>query len=211
METACLKYGCRIHSYCLMNNHYHLLIHTKSPNLPQVMHAINMNYALYFNKRHSEVGYVFQGRYQDKIVEDDEYYKKLIAYIHLNPVEAGLAKKPEDWRWSSIHTLLDKEEPPGYQEMHYPRRVLELKVNKFLDQEAQHLGQFQLASGKVYLLLNEFERQTIQFYQSSKNYDAIDFKQFVQYLKSEKSFTYPEIGSMFGIHGDILKNFTRYV
>ena len=99
------KYNFTLASYCLMSNHYHFLIQTPDANLPMIMKLINQCYAQYFNAKYQEVGYVFQGRYQAKIVESSHYFAKLLKYINNNPVEAALVASVTDWYWSSARSL----------------------------------------------------------------------------------------------------------
>jgi len=105
-----LHYGVKIHAWCLMNNHYHLLIETPSGNLSKVMHTLNTSYTVYFNHRHRKVGHLFQGRYKAVLVQADEYLHCLSRYIHLNPVRANIVKDPGEYRWSSYKSYISKEE-----------------------------------------------------------------------------------------------------
>lgn len=101
LKSATERYNAIIHLYCLMDNHYHLLIETPSGNLPQIMLHINGAYTNYFNKKRGRAGHLFQGRYKAILVEADEYAKELSRYIHLNPVRAGIVELPEKYEWSS--------------------------------------------------------------------------------------------------------------
>ncbi len=91
----------RCHAYCLMGNHYHLLIETPEANLSRGMGRLNMTYAQGFNRRHERAGHLFQGRYKAIVVERDSHLLELCRYLVLNPVRAGLVAAPEDWPWSS--------------------------------------------------------------------------------------------------------------
>ena len=104
------KYNWLCHSYCLMGNHYHLLIETIDPNLSLGMRQLNGIYTQRFNKRHNRVGHLFQGRFKAILVEKELYLLELCRYIVLNPVRANIVKQPEEYRWSSyIHIIvLDK-------------------------------------------------------------------------------------------------------
>jgi len=96
LESATLRYDARIHAYCLMDNHYHLLMETPSGNLSQIMRHINAAYTTYYNVKHDRAGHLFQGRYKAILVEIDAYAKELSRYIHLNPVRANMVEKPEE-------------------------------------------------------------------------------------------------------------------
>jgi putative transposase len=93
--------GVLCHAYCLMENHYHLLVETPHANLDDAMQRLNGTYATRFNRHHERTGHVFQGRYGAKLVTDEGYAFAVIRYIAANPVQAGVCASPEDWPWSS--------------------------------------------------------------------------------------------------------------
>jgi REP element-mobilizing transposase RayT len=95
------RFGWLCHSYCLMDNHYHLVVETPLPNLPSGMRQLNGLYAQRFNERHNRCGHVFQARYRSLLVEKDSYLLALCRYVALNPVRAGICERPEEWAWSS--------------------------------------------------------------------------------------------------------------
>ncbi|HBC0467107.1 TPA: transposase [Legionella pneumophila] len=101
LSDACLKYQWLCHSYCLMTNHYHLLIETPLGNLSKGMRYLNGVYTQKFNKSHKRIGHVLQGRYKSILVEKDSYLLELSRYIVLNPVRAGMVEKADEWSWSS--------------------------------------------------------------------------------------------------------------
>ena len=86
------------HGFCLMDNHYHLLIKTIDANLSQGMRQLNGEYTQRFNKRHNAIGHIFHGRYKSLLVAKDEYLLQLSRYIILNPVRAGRVKRPGQWK-----------------------------------------------------------------------------------------------------------------
>ena len=100
------------HAYCLMSNHYHLLIETVDPTLARGMHQLNGVYTQRFNRKHSRVGHVFQGRYKAILVEKEAYLLELSRYVVLNPVRAGLVKAAKDWKWSSYSATAGLTPPP---------------------------------------------------------------------------------------------------
>ena len=97
--------------FCLMDNHFHLLIETPRPNLAEGMHRLQTAYAKWFNERHGRVGHLFQGRYGSKRMRSEAQLWTTAAYIARNPVEAGLCGDPADWRWSSHRFVLDGHAP----------------------------------------------------------------------------------------------------
>jgi REP element-mobilizing transposase RayT len=114
LETAVSRYKVVIHLYCLMSNHYHLLLSTPEGNLSQIIRHINGGYTTYFNKRHNRAGHLFQGRYKAILVDADAYAGELSRYIHLNPVRAGIAKLPEQYSWSSYAVYTGKAATPRW-------------------------------------------------------------------------------------------------
>jgi putative transposase len=114
LESATQRYGAVIHVYCLMSNHYHLLLETPRGNLSQIMRHINGAYTTYFNVRLKRVGHLFQGRYKAILVEVDEYALELSRYIHLNPVRAKMVSRPEEYFWSSYRVYTGREQPSDW-------------------------------------------------------------------------------------------------
>jgi putative transposase len=101
LESTTERYGALIHCFCLMPNHYHLLLETPRGNLQAILHHLNTAYTNYFNRKTGRVGHLFQGRYRAILVEKDSYALELSRYIHLNPVRAKLVDHPSGYPWSS--------------------------------------------------------------------------------------------------------------
>ena len=105
-------YNLIIHAYCLMDNHYHLLIETVDANLSKAMRDINGNYTQWFNARHTSVGHLFQGRYKAFVLEKETYLLEVARYIVLNPVRARLVDHPRDYQWSSYKFTGESKNSP---------------------------------------------------------------------------------------------------
>ncbi|MGD2100533.1 MAG: transposase [Desulfobacterales bacterium] len=116
LESATRRYEAIIHAYCLMGNHYHLLLETPSGNLSQIMHHINGAYTTYFNTKRQRAGHLLQGRFKAILVDMDEYSKELSRYIHLNPIRAKIVDKLQHYRWSSYLDYIGKRKPPAWLE-----------------------------------------------------------------------------------------------
>jgi REP element-mobilizing transposase RayT len=101
LELAAIRARWRLHAFCLMTNHVHLLIQTPEPTLPRGMQFLVGEYVEGFNERHSRRGALVQGRYKSLLVETEAHYIECLRYIALNPVSAGLCERPEHWPWSS--------------------------------------------------------------------------------------------------------------
>jgi REP element-mobilizing transposase RayT len=113
LESVINRFNWTCHAYCLMDNHYHLLIETPDGNLSMGMRHLNGVYTQSFNRRHKRVGHVFQGRFKAVIVEKERYLLELCRYVVLNPVRAGMVSAPQKWLWSSYHATAGnaKREP----------------------------------------------------------------------------------------------------
>lgn len=108
------RFGWICHAYCLMGNHYHLLVETPEPNLSRGMKHLNGVYTQWFNRQHSRAGHLVQGRFKAILVEKEGYLLELARYIALNPVRAKLVQNASDWHWSSFRTTAGLVDPPGF-------------------------------------------------------------------------------------------------
>ena len=100
------KYQCKIHAYCMMTNHIHLLLETSEDEIGRFMKCLSERYAMYFNHKYQYRGHLFESRYKSCLVKEDSYFLQTSRYIHLNPVKARIVVKPEDYRWSSYQTMI---------------------------------------------------------------------------------------------------------
>lgn len=102
------------HAYCLMDNHYHLLIETSQPNLSLGMRQLNGRYTQAYNRRHDRVGHLFQGRFTAILVEKESYLLELCRYVVLNPVRAKMVPHPRQWVWSSYRATVGEVKAPAW-------------------------------------------------------------------------------------------------
>jgi putative transposase len=114
LASASERYGAVIHAYCLMSNHFHLLLETPEGNLSRIMRHINGAYTIYFNIKRKRAGHLFQGRFKAILIEADEYLTELSRYLHLNPVRVGIVEKPEQYQWSSYRSYTGYSKPPEW-------------------------------------------------------------------------------------------------
>ncbi|WP_028866973.1 REP-associated tyrosine transposase [Psychromonas arctica] len=114
LNTVCSRYNWVIHAYCLMDNHYHLLVETPDANLSKGMRQLNGVFTQSINRKHNRVGHLFQGRYKAILVDKDAYLLELCRYIVLNPVRAKMVDTPDEWLWSSWHCMVGKQASPNW-------------------------------------------------------------------------------------------------
>jgi len=114
LDTVVRRFNWLCHAYCLMGNHYHLIIETPDGNLSLGMRQLNGIYTQKYNYLHGKTGHVFQGRYKAILVEKESYLLELCRYVVLNPVRAKIFSKPEEWKWSSYHYTAGIKKAPGY-------------------------------------------------------------------------------------------------
>jgi len=143
-------YGITLHNYCLMSNHYHLLIEITQENLSKFMRQLNMNYAIYFNKKYKRVGHLWQGRFKSWYVTDEAY---LMHYIEQNPIKANITKDLEAYPYSSYHYFLEKEIPECLQNawvaQHYNNDTEAIKAFLNTDVDTSQLAEMKKASSLV--------------------------------------------------------------
>lgn len=111
LEGVILRYNWLCHAYCLMDNHYHLIIDTPDGNLSIGMRQLNGIYTQRFNKRYGRVGHLFQGRFNAVLVQKDSHLLEACRYVVLNPVRAKEVQMPEQWTWSSYRGTAGRSKP----------------------------------------------------------------------------------------------------
>ncbi len=102
------------HAWCLMDNHYHLILETPEGNLSRGMRQLNGIYTQKYNWKYTKTGHVFQGRYKAILVGKESYLLELCRYVVLNPVRANIVKSPQDWKWSSYRSTTGRAKPPPW-------------------------------------------------------------------------------------------------
>jgi REP element-mobilizing transposase RayT len=162
------RFGWRCFAYCLMTNHYHLSLETPAPNLARGMRQLNGVYTQRFNRRHGRVGHVFQGRYKAIVVQKDAHLLELCRYVVLNPVRAGIAKRVQDWPWSSYRATAGQQGAPEWlatdwllaQFARQPHRAVAL-YRRFVDAGKQ-ARPWQDLTGQIYYGDESFVQQVAQ-------------------------------------------------
>lgn len=141
LKDACTTHNLLCHAYCLMDNHYHLLLETLDANLSTAMRDLNGNYSQWFNVIHDRVGHLLQGRYKAFVIEKESYLMEVARYIVLNPVRAGLVERPRDWKWSSYRATSGTHRVPEWLHVDWllsnfsqRRRDAQREYNRFVDE-----------------------------------------------------------------------------
>lgn len=114
LGEATSRYAVEIHAYCLMGNHFHLLVHSRAGRLSEFVRFALGRFSRKKNKRDGTDGPLFRGRFTSKLIEGESQLLECSRYIHLNPVRAGLVSKPEDWLWSSAKAYLGSGNSPNW-------------------------------------------------------------------------------------------------
>ena len=136
MNETFEKYSFVCYAYCLMDNHYHLFIKTPFANISEGMHYLNTSYANWLAAKYKLVGSIFQGRYKSILVDKDSYALVLSAYIHLNPIRAGMVEHLNNYYFSSFLDYTGKRSPV------VKRLDTSLILSKFADNKKQAYKQY---------------------------------------------------------------------
>ncbi len=224
---VCNRFNWRCHAYCLMDNHYHIIVETAEANLSKGMRQLNGVYTQYHNRKHDQVGHVFQGRFKGILVEQDAYLLELARYVVLNPLRANMIKDMNAWKWSSYHFMTGQSPNVSWLETdwilgqfskqrkraieHYinfvregvglPSIWIELKNQIFLASESFVNKKQKLISKKQ--MLNEVPKlQKRKIPKSLDYYDAKykDPKKTIVKAYLTGAYTLKEIGEYFGYH-----------
>lgn len=116
LSQVCARFNWRCHAWCMMDNHYHLIVETLEGNLSRGMRQLNGVYTQKVNRKHGRVGHVFQGRYKAILVEKNSYLMELSRYVVLNPVRANKVNDASDWPWSSYSAMIGVQPSPVWLE-----------------------------------------------------------------------------------------------
>lgn len=169
LGTVCDRFKWRCHSYCLMSNHYHILVETPEANLSKGMRQLNGVYTQYVNRSHGRVGHLFQGRFKGILVEREAYLLELARYIVLNPVRAGMVKAPEAWPWSSYRGTVSLAEAQDFLSTEWllsafadKRRRATSAFARFVAEGKQGVSPWKDLKNQIYLGYERFVEQMQQ-------------------------------------------------
>ena len=172
------EYAFVVHSYCLMDNHYHLLIETTRDNLSDALRFINSNYAVYYNKKYKRDGHLWQGRFQSSYITSETYLFTLLRYIEQNPLKAKIVKKLSDYEYISFRYFIS-DNPPSclLNSFVYDRFETKKEIAAFLNE----------------IIDAEKEEQALKEIKNDKSFEKIDevkaFKPLREYFSDNQSKT----------------------
>ncbi|NGX53557.1 MAG: Chromosomal replication initiator protein DnaA [Chlamydiae bacterium] len=160
------RYDHHVHAFCFMSNHIHLLIEVDEVPLSKVMQNIAFRYALYINHKYDHFGHLFHGRFKSIILDEEGYFLRLLRYIHLNPVRAGIVKDPKDYLWSSHRCYLGAD------------TNLWITTSWGLSKFSSYLSQ----ARELYLsyIRNDSEEKKQEIFQRGLKYGILGDKEFVE-------------------------------
>ncbi len=165
LREASFQWKVKIAAYCLMSNHYHLLLQTPGANLSRCMRHINGLYTQYYNRTYRSDGPLFRGRYKSIIVDQDSYLLELIRYIHRNPLRAGLVKRLEDYRWTSHKAYITESNQWNWLHKDFVLSMLEEHTNKQKQAYLEYIKQTESETLKTI-----YERSNLPLYLGAKDF-----------------------------------------
>lgn len=227
LKSVCDTCNWVCHAYCLMSNHYHLLIETPDANLSRGMRQLNGIYTQTFNRMNRRVGHVFQGRYKAILVEKESYLLELSRYIVLNPVRAGMVGSAKDWPWSSYQATVGLVNVPEYLNVEWVLSAFakrkSVAIEKYKQFVADGKGQpspWEFLQKQIYLGTEKFvenmqamvdgEKELSEIPSSQRRptpkslaeYESLSNDRNTAIIRAYESggYTLKEIGDYFGLH-----------
>lgn len=184
LKKTAKKYNWLCHAYCLMDNHYHLVIETPDGNLSQGMRQLNGVYTQMYNKTHSRVGHLFQGRYKAIIIEKEAHLLEVSRYVVLNPLRAKMIDTIGQWEWSSYNSTAGKSKKPEFLSTDWvlaqfgaKRADAEKKYERYVSEGINMKTVWGNLKGQSLLGSDEFTGNLLQYVRGSEKIKEIPRKQ----------------------------------
>jgi putative transposase len=216
------------HAYCLMGNHYHLVIGTPEGNLSKGMRQLNGVYTQISNRRHGRTGHLFQGRYKAILVDQDAYFLEVSRYVVLNAVRAGMVKQPGKWQWSSYNATAGFESCPGWlkaegllAQFGRDRGLARRRYKEFVGDGIGQESLWRELKGQIFLGDERFVQRTqarlddgqvndVNIPRAQRRAPAPGLRQLQAQYKDQKKamvaayetgeYSYQQVGNHFGVH-----------
>jgi putative transposase len=196
LEEVNDRYHWLCHAYCLMSNHYHLVIETPDGNLSKGMRHLNGVYTMRFNRHHGSVGHVFQGRYKAILVQKESHLLEVCRYVVLNPVRAEVVEVPERWRWSSYRATAGMEKAHACLSTDWvlgqfgsKKRIAEKRYRAFVKDGIGGHRIWEGVKGQSILGEKEFIDRLIDFVRG--------YEEVIEIPKGQRYVTRPSLGEIF--------------
>jgi REP element-mobilizing transposase RayT len=218
VQDASDEYSFEIYSFCLMNNHYHLLLKTYDKNLSAAMQKINSRYSIYFNNKYKRVGPLWQGRFKSWFVYDEVYLHTLVRYIEFNPIKANITQNIGQYTWamSSNNVLLPMLHFDIIQKIDFTnlmseeeQRKLDVFLNTKLDIKEDEVIQKEKHKIESYFGLR------VDFLDNTKSKNLIHTRENATYKAISDGYTQKEVGNYLGLShvaiSKMLKNYKQKI
>lgn len=179
LQEGIEKYRHRIHAYCLMTNHLHLVVQVADVPLSRIIQNVSFRYTRYINSRKKQMGHLFQGRYKALLIDADSYLLELVRYIHNNPVRAGMVKLPDEYIWSSHSTYLGKTSVPWL--------TTDWVLSQFAEEKQRAVKEY-----REFVLAGKDERHRKEFYLGNKEGGILGDDRFAEeaFRKASRKFSH---------------------
>ena len=174
INEAFQRFGLEVHAYCLMDNHYHLLVKTPRGNLSRIMRHINGVYTQRYNRRRKTDGALFRGRYKAILIDSDAYLLHLSKYIHLNPLSANMVSSLEEYRWSSYLAYVGEAIPEDW--------LCQLEVYGQVSGSSEGVGAY-----RAFMNNQEISQFVVDFYSKERLLPVLGEDAFISGLKLTQS------------------------
>jgi REP element-mobilizing transposase RayT len=232
------QYNWVCYAYCLMDNHYHLLVQTLDANLSKGMRQLNGVYTQAYNRRYQKSGHLFQGRYKSILVDEESYLLELSRYIVLNPVKAGMVKSANQWKWSSYQATTGEAAAPEWLSSDYllsqfsvQRKTSIRKYREFVQEGVKNGPIWSQVNNQIYLgdqvFVDKMQRhmeeqgKDLQIPKIQKRAVAKTIAEYeataqnrndaIRLAYASGAYSYQELGDYFGLHFTQIGKIVRMV
>lgn len=192
------KYNIQLLSYCIMNNHAHILIYTdRVEEMSEYMKCVNTIFATYYNTENKRVGYVFRNRYKSEPIYNQKYLINCIAYIHNNPVKAGMVKYPKEYKYSSYNDYIYQRGIITREKLLLVFKIEKIDINEFIRIHSKNKYDYEDYDKDIEEIIKEFLKEYNKTFEEVKDSNRLTINLILELRRNKKSKT--EIGELFGM------------